>query len=263
MNKDDSVIFDTKDRIATITMNNPSRLNAITDDMKTRLRDVAREITGNPEIKVVLLTGAGRGFCSGLDLSGDIAKDVDSGMLFRAHLLGANELLMTISEMEKPWIAVVNGPAVGAGCSLALACDLVLAAESAYLSMNFSGVGAVMDLGGTYILPRLVGVHKAMELAFFGTKVPAQEAVRMGLINKAFPDDSLMEGAREWATRLASGPSLSLGTLKLGIRRSIDSSFTDVLHWEVMMQSLILQTQDAKEGFKSLLEKRKPEFEGK
>jgi 2-(1,2-epoxy-1,2-dihydrophenyl)acetyl-CoA isomerase len=231
--------------------------------MKNRLAEIARDVAVNPEIKVVLLTGAGRGFCSGLDLSGDIAKDVDSGMRFRAHLMGANELLMKISEMEKPWIAVVNGPAVGAGCSLALACDLVLAAESAYLSMNFSGVGAVMDLGGTYILPRLVGLHKAMELAFFGTKVSAVEAEKMGLINKVISDDELMEGAREWGLRLAAGPSLTLGTLKLGMRRSMDSSLTDVLHWEVMMQSLVLQTQDAREGFKALLEKRKPKFEGK
>ena len=120
-----------------------------------------------------------------------------------------------------------------------------------------------MDLGATYILPRLVGLHRAMELALFGTKVNAQDAFAMGLINKTFPDDDLMERAREWALRLASGPSLSLGTLKLGLRRSLDSSFADVLHWEVMMQSLVLQTQDAKEGFKALLEKRKPEFEGK
>ena len=105
MNKENSVLFEIKDRIAAVTLNNPPRLNAITVEMKMRLGDIAKKIAGDPEIKVVLLTGAGRGFCSGLDLTGEIAKDVDSGMLFRTHLLGANELLMTISEMEKPWIA--------------------------------------------------------------------------------------------------------------------------------------------------------------
>ena len=129
--------------------------------------------------------------------------------------------------------------------------------------MNFSGIGAVLDLGGTYILPRLVGLHKAMELSFFGTKVSAEDAVRMGLINRAFPDDDLMEGAREWAMRLAQGPSKALGALKLGLRRSIDSTFSDVLHWEAMLQALILQTKDVEEGIKAFLEKRKPEFEGK
>jgi len=263
MNKDNSVIFEIKDRIATISLNNPPRLNAITDDMKTYLDENAKEVASNPEIKVVLITGVGRGFCAGLDLAGDLAKDVTSGLPFRSHLLSINELLLRISEMEKPWIAVVNGPAVGAGCSLALACDLVLAAESAFFSMNFSGIGAVMDLGGTYMLPRLVGLHKAMELSFFGTNVPAADAVRMGLINKAFPDDELMEGAREWGMRLAKGPSKALGALKLGLRRSMDSTLPDVLHWEAMMQALILQTRDVEEGIKAFLEKRKPEFEGK
>jgi 2-(1,2-epoxy-1,2-dihydrophenyl)acetyl-CoA isomerase len=174
-----------------------------------------------------------------------------------------NEVLAGIAEMQKPWLAAVNGPAVGGGCSLALVCDLVLVAESAYLCVGYVNVGMVLDMGGTYLLPRLVGLHKANELAFFGERIYGPQAAQMGLINRAVPDGELMETARAWAARLAAGPTLSIGAMKLGMRRALHGTFRDALHWEAMMLSLIAQTEDAGEGLMAFFQKRKPEFQGK
>jgi 2-(1,2-epoxy-1,2-dihydrophenyl)acetyl-CoA isomerase len=165
--------------------------------------------------------------------------------------------------MEKPWLAAVNGPAVGGGCGLALACDLVLIAESAFLALNFVNVGLVMDLGSTFLVPRLVGLRKANELAFFGERIYGPEAAEMGLVNRVVSDDVLMDAAREWAARLAAGPTLAIGAIKLGMRRALHGTFRDALHWEAMMQSLAAQTDDAAEGLMAFFQKRKPEFKGK
>ncbi len=174
-----------------------------------------------------------------------------------------NDLLADIAEMEKPWLAAVNGPAVGGGCSLALTCDLVLAAESAYLSLGYVNVGMVLDMGSTFFAPRLVGLRKAKELAFFGERVYAPDAVEMGLINRAVPDGELMDTAREWAGRLAAGPTLSIGAIKLGMTRALHGTLRDALHWEAMMISLIAQTDDAAEGLMAFFQKREPDFTGK
>jgi 2-(1,2-epoxy-1,2-dihydrophenyl)acetyl-CoA isomerase len=151
---------------------------------------------------------------------------------------------------------------VGGGFSLALVCDLVLAAESAYLCAGYVNVGMVLDMGSTYLLPRLVGLHKANELAFLGERIYGPEAAEIGLINRAVPDDELMDTAREWALRLASGPTLSMGAMKLGMRRALHGTFRDALNWEAMMISLIAQTEDAAEGLMAFFQKRKPEFKG-
>jgi 2-(1,2-epoxy-1,2-dihydrophenyl)acetyl-CoA isomerase len=174
-----------------------------------------------------------------------------------------NELLAQIAEMEKPWLAAVNGPAVGGGCSLALVCDLVLIAESAYLSLGYVNVGMVLDMGSTFVVPRLVGLRKAKELAFFGERVYGPEAAEMGLANRAVPDDELLETSREWAVRLAAGPTLSIGAIKLGMQRALDGTMRDAMHWEAMMISLIAQTEDAAEGLMAFFQKRTPEFKGR
>jgi len=181
----------------------------------------------------------------------------------RAAVMAMNEVLAAIAEMQKPWLAAVNGPAVGGGCSLALVCDLVLAAESAYLCVGYVNVGMVLDMGGTFLLPRLVGLHQASELAFFGERIYGPQAAEMGLINRAVPDDALMDTAREWAARLAAGPTLSIGAMKLGMRRALHGTFRDALHWEAMMLSLIAQTEDAAEGLMAFFQKRPPEFKGR
>jgi 2-(1,2-epoxy-1,2-dihydrophenyl)acetyl-CoA isomerase len=260
----EAVLLEKSDRIATVTLNQPATLNALTYDMVVRLREIVDDLASDADVRAVVLTGAGRGFCSGANLLGGAGETLGAGgMGVRAAVLTMNEALAGIAEMQKPWLAAVNGPAVGGGCSLALVCDLVLAAESAYLCVGYVNVGMVLDMGGTFLLPRLVGLHKASELAFFGERVYGPEAAEIGLINRAVPGDALMDTAREWAVRLAAGPTLSIGAMKLGMQRALHGTFRDALHWEAMMLSLIAQTEDAGEGLMAFFQKRKPEFKGR
>jgi len=258
------VLLEKSDHIAIVTLNQPATLNALSYDVVVRLREIVDDVKCDHDVRAVVLTGAGRGFCSGANLLGGSGQALaGGGMGVRAAVMAMNELLTEIAEMEKPWLAAVNGPAVGGGCSLALVCDLVLVAESAYLSVGYVNVGMVLDMGSTFMLPRLVGLRKANELAFFGDRVYGPEAAEIGLANRAVPDDELMGTAQEWATRLAAGPALSIGAIKLGMRRALHSTFRDALHWEAMMISLIAQTEDAAEGLMAFFQKRKPEFKGK
>lgn len=258
------VLLEKSDHIATVTLNQPETLNALSHDMVVRLREVVDDVASDGDVRAVVLTGAGRGFCSGVNLLGGSGQTLAAGgMGVRAEIMAMNKLLADIAEMEKPWLAAVNGPAVGGGCSLALACDLVLIAESAYLCLGYVNVGMVLDMGSTFIVPRLVGLRKAKELAFFGDRVYGPEAVEIGLANRAVLDDELMDTARERAARLTAGPALSIGAIKLGMWRSLHTTFRDSLHWEAMMLSLIAQTEDAAEGLMAFFQKREPEFKGK
>jgi 2-(1,2-epoxy-1,2-dihydrophenyl)acetyl-CoA isomerase len=257
------VMYEKSDGVASITLNQPQTLNALTRDMVLRLRELADEVRADRAVRAVVLTGAGRGFCSGANLLGGSGETLaGGGMGVRGAVMAMNELLADIAEMEKPWLAAVNGPAVGGGCSLALTCDLVLAAESAYLSLGYVNIGMVLDMGSTFVLPRLVGLHKAKELAFFGERVYGPQAAEIGLVNRVVPDDALLDSARQWAERLAAGPTLAIGAIKLGLARGLQGSLRDALHWEAMMISLIAQTEDAAEGLMAFFQKRKPEFKG-
>jgi 2-(1,2-epoxy-1,2-dihydrophenyl)acetyl-CoA isomerase len=258
------VLLERSGQIATVTLNQPDTLNALTYDVVVRLGEIVRDLADDADVRAVVLTGAGRGFCSGANLLGGTGEALcGGGMGVRAAVMAMNEVLVAIAEMQKPWLAAVNGPAVGGGCSLALVCDLVLIAESAYLCVGYVNVGMVTDMGASYMLPRLVGLHKANELAFFGERVYGPQAVRMGLVNRAVPDDELADTAREWAIRLAAGPTLSIGAMKLAMRRGLHGSFRDALHAEAMMLSLIAQTEDAAEGLMAFFQKRQPEFKGR
>jgi 2-(1,2-epoxy-1,2-dihydrophenyl)acetyl-CoA isomerase len=258
------VLIEKNENIATVTLNQPASLNALTYDMVVRLGEIVDDVASDASVRAVVLTGAGRGFCSGANLLGGTGDALSTGgMGVRAAVMAMNKVLANIAEMQKPWLAAVNGPAVGGGCSLALVCDLILAAESAYLCVGYVNVGMVLDMGSTYLLPRLVGLHKASELAFFGERIYAPEAAAMGLINRAVHDDELMDLAHQWAARLAAGPTLSIGAMKLGMRRALHGTFRDALHWEAMMLSLVAQTEDAAEGLMAFFQKRQPEFKGR
>jgi 2-(1,2-epoxy-1,2-dihydrophenyl)acetyl-CoA isomerase len=259
----DLVLLEKADQIATVTLNQPATLNALTYDVVVRLGEIVADLAGDPEVRAVVLTGAGRGFCSGANLLGGTGDALSAGgMGMRRAVMAMNEVLASIAEMQKPWLAAVNGPAVGGGCSLALICDLILVAETAYLCVGYVNVGMVLDMGGTYLLPRLVGRQKASELAFFGERVYGSEAVEMGLANRVVPDGKLMDTTRDWAARLAAGPTLSIGAMKLGMQRAQHGTLRDALHWEAMMLSLIAQTEDAAEGLMAFFQKRKPDFRG-
>lgn len=258
-----TILFEKTDHVASITLNQPETLNALTYDMVTDVREINRQIASDRDVRAVLLTGAGRGFCSGANLFGGTGQTLSGGgMGVRAGVTAMNQVLAEIAEMEKPWVAAINGPAVGGGCSLALVCDLALAAESAYLSLGYVNIGMVLDMGSTFLLPRLVGLRKASELAFFGERVYGPEAAAVGLVNRTVPDGELLDTAREWAQRLASGPTLAIGAIKLGMRQALHTTFRDTLHWEAMMLSLIAQTRDAGEGMAAFFQKRKADFQG-
>jgi 2-(1,2-epoxy-1,2-dihydrophenyl)acetyl-CoA isomerase len=258
------VLLHKKDQIATVTLNRPTTLNALTHDMVVRLGEIVASVAEDGDVRAVILTGAGRGFCSGANLLGGSGETLGAGgMGVRAAVMVMNQVLVDIAEMPKPWLAAVNGPAVGGGCSLALTCDLALIAESAYLCLGYVNVGMVLDMGSTFLLPRLVGLQRANELAFFGERIHGPQAAEMGLVNRVVPDDQVLATAREWASRLTAGPTLSIGAMKLGMRRAMHGTFRDALHWEAMMLSLIAQTEDAAEGLMAFFQKRKPEFQGR
>jgi 2-(1,2-epoxy-1,2-dihydrophenyl)acetyl-CoA isomerase len=260
---DNLVSLDKFNGLATITLNQPETLNALTYDMLLELHQVVEEISADKEVRAVILTGAGRGFCSGANLLGGSAEALSAGgMGVRSVVLKMNAVLTGIAEMEKPWLAAVNGPAVGGGCSLALVCDLALIAETAFMSAGYVNVGLVPDMGMTYMLPRLVGFHKASELVLFGERVYGPEAVELGLANRVVPDEVLMDTTKEWAEQLANGPTLAIGAIKLGLRRALHGSLRDTLNWEAMMLPLIVQTEDASEGLMAFFQKRDPEFKG-
>jgi 2-(1,2-epoxy-1,2-dihydrophenyl)acetyl-CoA isomerase len=264
MMSENLVLIEKTDGVATVTLNQPQTLNALSYDVVVRLREVVGDVGRDPEVRAVILTGAGRGFCSGANLLGGSGESLAAGgMGVRVAILEMNEILADIAEMEKPWLAAVNGPAVGGGCSLALVCDLAMIAESAYLAVSYVNIGMVLDMGSTFLLPRLVGLRKAKELAYFGDRVYGPEAAEIGLVNRVVPDDELMSSAREWAAQLASGPTLSIGAIKLGMRRALHTSFRDALHWEAQMIALIAQTDDAAEGVMAFFQKRKPDFKGR
>lgn len=258
------VLLEKKDHIAQITLNQPETLNALTYDVLQELKKAVKDIAQDRDTRAVILTGAGRGFCSGANVLGGSADTLASGgMGLRSTVMEMNEVLIQIAEMEKPWLAAINGPAVGGGCALALNCDLVLVAESAYLCVGYVNIGVVMDMGSSFLLPRLVGIHKAKELAFFGERIYGPQAVEMGLINLSVSDGELMDAAKEWAKRLAAGPTLAIGAMKQLIHRGQQGTLSDALQRECNLLSLISQTEDAAEGIMAFFQKREPQFKGK
>ena len=261
--QEDPILLDISENVATLTLNEPETLNALTPEMVARLVELVERVADEREVRAVILTGAGRGFCSGLNLTRSAGEVFSQGTVGLRKAMGkVNGALKRIAGMEKPWLAAVNGPAVGGGCSLALVCDLVLAAESAYLSAGYIKVGLMMDMGLTYLLPHLVGLRLANELAFFGERVPASEAVEIGLVNRTVPDESLLETARQWAQRLAKGPTLAIAANKLAMRRALHSTYSEALEWEAQALPMIVQSEDLREGLSAFVEKREAHFKG-
>lgn len=258
------VLLDISRGVATITLNDPQTLNALTPEMVAHFSDIVKQVDEDSSVRAVILTGAGRGFCSGLNLvrsAGEVLTQGTGGL--RSAMQAVNAVLLSIAEMEKPWLAAVNGPAVGGGCSLALVCDLVLAAGSSYLSAGYIKVGLMMDMGLTYLLPHLAGLHRANELAFFGERLPAAQALEIGLINRVLPDEQLMATTREWAERLAQAPTLAIAANKRAMRRALTGTYSEALDWESLALPLVAQSEDLREGVSAFVEKRQAHFKGK
>lgn len=246
--------------IATITLNRPEVFNAINSLMLEELIVAFGMAEANPMIKVVVLTGNGRGFCAGQDLSILLTDPhlVPSHMVKKYY----NPLIMDMRNSHKPILCKLNGVAAGAGCSLALACDLIISSEDASMSEAFVNIGLVPDSGSTYFLPRIVGKFKAFEMLAFGDKVSAQQALTLGLVNQVYPAHELDEKVWRMAERIAQGPSKAIGMIKNMLNQSYQGSLHEVLELEAESQDMAAATADFKEGLRAFVEKRKPNYSG-
>ncbi|MBO0335063.1 2-(1,2-epoxy-1,2-dihydrophenyl)acetyl-CoA isomerase [Sneathiella sp. CAU 1612] len=256
-----TIKFDIKDGVARITLNRPDKLNSFSDEMHEELRSIMPVLEGD-DVRAVLITGEGRAFGAGADLSSSSASGgvLDAGETLEKNY---NPLILFVRNLEKPVIAAVNGIAAGASMSLALSCDIVLAAKSAYFLQAFCHIGLVPDAGSTYFLPRLVGTGKAMGLAMLGDKLPAEEAEKMGLIWKTYEDDELMPAAEALAAKLAAGPTKGYAYIKQAMNASLANDLEAQLKVERDFQQKASRTEDFIEGVSAFLGKRKANFKGR
>lgn len=253
-----------KDGVATLTFNRPDSLNAISDELTTELIDALKTLERDKSVQVIVMTGNGRAFSSGQDLSELKEKYVPGHIpelgddLRRRY----NPIVMRIRTMKKLVIAAVNGVAAGAGCSLALACDLRIVSEKASFIEVFVNVGLIPDSASTFILPRLIGLGRAMELCCSGRKVTAEEAMAIGLVNKVVPSDALATEAQAMAAQLATMPSQAIALTKRLLNEALDNDLPTQLEAEAFAQETAGKTRDHFEGVTAFLEKRTPNFNG-
>ncbi|MER5210129.1 enoyl-CoA hydratase-related protein [Streptomyces sp. NPDC002838] len=254
----------TDNHVSHITLNRPETLNAITPDQRERIIRLLSEASADPDVRAVVITGTGRGFCAGADLRGaTTAGERIAGDVARTIRSGAQRLIAAVLDCEKPVLAAVNGTAAGIGAHLAFACDLVLAAQSARFIEVFVRRGLVPDGGGAYLLPRLIGPQRAKELMFFGEALGATDAERLGLVNRVVPDEELDKTARAWAERLAAGPTRTLALTKQLVNASLDTDRAAAFAAEAAAQEINMTTADAREGVASFVERRGAEFRGR
>jgi enoyl-CoA hydratase/carnithine racemase len=249
--------------VVTVTMNRPARKNAANGTMWQELLDTFDVVAGDRDDKVLVLTGAGGAFCSGADL-GDAANVAGRpGDPFLVQMRALGQVALRLHQIPKPTIAKVGGVAAGAGMSMALGCDLVVASESARFSQIFSKRGLSIDFGASWLLPRLIGLHRAKELAFFADILSAEEAAGFGLVNRVIPDAELDEFVADWAFRLATGPPLALSMTKTMLNNSLSLSFDQALEEESRSQAVNFGTADTAEAITAFAEKRQPVFKGR
>jgi len=245
--------------VATLTIARPDRLNALSARTVDELREAVEE-TGRSGARCLLLTGEGRGFSSGADLAGGGGLPEDAGAALEKHF---NPLVEALFALEMPVVAAVNGPAAGAGCSLALAADIVIAARSAYFLQAFVNIGLIPDAGATWLLPRLAGRARAIEMMMLGERIPAEQARDWGMIARVVEDGDLAEESVALATRLAQGPTVALGLIRRLAREAQDRPLGEALAAERAAQREAGASEDFKGAVMAFLQKRQPRFEGK
>ena len=258
----ETLILQKEEGIATVTLNRPQKMNALSEQLIDELLKAINEISRDDTVKVVVLTGSGRAFCAGGDLDLPLFSMTNPAEMM-GFLRATNEIPLGLINLTKPVIAAINGAAMGAGCSIAMACDIIIASEEATFGQAFVNVGYHPDTGSSYFLPRLVGVAKACELIFTGRTIEAGEAERIGLVNQVVPPDALLSTVKELALKIAKGPSVAIGLAKGCIYQGLQMSREQALDYEAEAASLCILTDDLKEGVKAFKEKRKPAFEGK
>jgi 2-(1,2-epoxy-1,2-dihydrophenyl)acetyl-CoA isomerase len=247
--------------LVSLTLNRPGVLNAMNDTMAAELLDALDRAADDPTVRAVLLTGAGRAFLAGQDLNS--VDDMRAAGSFSEHLAATwNPLIRRLWTLEKPVVAAVNGAAVGAGCAVALACDLVLASERAVFVAAFSKLGFIPDAGLTWLLPRLVGMPRALEIIYLGESVHADRALQLGLVKDVVPPETLLKRATGLALRLADGPTLAYGAAKRAMHDALELSLDDAMDREGSLQDLVGETADNREGVAAFFEKRIPLFRG-
>jgi 2-(1,2-epoxy-1,2-dihydrophenyl)acetyl-CoA isomerase len=254
-----SILCEFNNGVAFVTLNRPDVLNSFNREMAVELQRVLVNIEKDLNIRAVLLTGSGRAFCSGQDLA-DVKPGADLGEIVNTHY---NPIIRTIRRTEKPFICAVNGVAAGAGASIALACDIVLASSAASFIQSFSKIGLVPDSGATFILPRLVGHARAAAMTMLAEKIPAEQALQFGMIYKVLPAESLVAEATILATHLATQPTKGLGLTKRLLNASWANDLSTQLDKEEELQREAGFTADYREGVDAFMEKRAPVFKGK
>jgi 2-(1,2-epoxy-1,2-dihydrophenyl)acetyl-CoA isomerase len=255
----DTILYDVSERIATITLNRPDAMNATTDELYQELQAAIARAAADREVGCVILTGAGRGFCAGADLKA--RRDDMTPLQRRArHRWILKDILEPLFRLEKPVIAAVNGAAAGAGFNIALACDFIIASEQASFVQAFARVGLVPDLGGLYLLGRVIGINKAKELCFTARKVPAAEAKEMGIVNHVVPHEALMAETRAIAARITAGSPTALAMTKTLLDKGSNATLDQMLEYESYAQTVAYLTPEYEEGVQAFREKRAPDF---
>lgn len=256
----EAIIYEVKDGVAYITLNRPDVFNAFNDQQSFELQDALKQAERDKDVRVLVLSGAGKAFCSGQDLkaiSGSKNRSL-SDSLYKRY----NPIIRSMRNMPKPIIARLNGVAAGAGCSLALACDMIVASENASLIEVFVNVGLVLDSGSSYFLPRIVGSQKAFEWSTMGTKVSAQEAFNLGIINRICIAEELDEEVKKLTDYYSKAPTKAIGMMKKMLNKAGHSDLETMLEYEAFCQEIAGKSEDYKEGVTAFNEKRKPEFKG-
>jgi 2-(1,2-epoxy-1,2-dihydrophenyl)acetyl-CoA isomerase len=255
------VIVERDGPVGRLVLDRPEKLNAFFGTMRDEIADGLEELGADESVRVVIVTGRGRAFCAGADVT-YMSQLLEAGDYDEANALveAGRRVIQAVTGMPKPAIAALNGPAAGGGANLALCCDLRIAAASASIGQTFNRIGLHPDWGGTWIVPRLVGPARAAELFMLADMVPAERALEMGLVNRVVPDEELERTTAEWAARLVAKPALSLALAKQAIRRTWTSTLDEMLGFEADAQDRCFRSADAREGIRAFTEKRPPRF---
>lgn len=261
----ETIIWEQEGGVGRIVLNRPDTLNAWNSELGAELKEVVERAAGDDTVRAVLLTGAGRAFCSGADLKAGVEQVADDGMIdVRGRLDEVfHPVLVGLRTMPKPVVAAVNGVAAGAGCSLAFACDFRLLSDSAGFNLAFTNIALSCDTGSSWTLPRLVGRAKALELLYFPRTIPAAEALELGLATKVVPADELAGEVAELATKLAEGPTVAYGAVRRAVTYSAEHDFADSVAFEGEMMALTGRTRDHRHAVEAFVAKQKPTFEGR
>lgn len=253
------LLYDVQRGIATISLNRPEVYNALNDEITFELQDAFKKVSKDDSVRVVVLTGSGKAFCSGQDL-----KAAAGGVRSFSESIKKryNPIIRAMRSLPKPVLCRLNGVAAGAGCSIALACDMIIASEDAVLTEAFINIGLVPDSGSSYFLPRAVGTFKAFELCAMGSRISAEEAARIGLVNRVAPADQLDTVISEYADHFAHAPTVAIGLIKKMLNKSSHATLEEMLEYEAWCQEIAGASTDHREGVAAFLEKRKPRFSG-